>query len=191
MKRRDAILRVTGLLGASFSAPLLMGLSNYEKLELETLEKKEYLISESHKQVIEVIAELIIPETKTPGAKAAGVPEFIVMMIEECYKKEDKAKFYSGLNDFDLAAQNIYRKPFLNLLPAEQTDFLLKEEVKAKAVENTATAGNPFIIMIKELTLFGYFTSEIGCTQALEYLPVPGAYKSCISLEPDQKTWAI
>ena len=43
---------------------------------------------------------------------------------------------------------------------------------------------------LRELTLLGYFTSEIGCTQALAYEAVPGGYRGCIDLKPGQKAWA-
>ena len=49
----------------------------------------------------------------------------------------------------------------------------------------------PFFFMIKELTTTGYFTSEIGATQALEYLPIPGKFDGCMPLSPNQKTWAL
>ena len=44
---------------------------------------------------------------------------------------------------------------------------------------------------MKELTVTGYFTSEIGATQALEYLPVPGKFEGDVPLKPGQKAWAI
>jgi hypothetical protein len=45
--------------------------------------------------------------------------------------------------------------------------------------------------MMKGLTVTGYFTSEIGATQALEYLPIPGKFEACIPLKPGQKAWAL
>lgn len=192
MNRREAMLRVAGFIGASFSAPLMMGLSNYENADLENREEKLYRLPANQKELIETISELIIPETKTPGAKAAKVPEFIVMMIEECYSKEDRVRFYSGLQTFNESAITIYGKSFTDLSTEEQTNHFLKEEKINKVLyENASRSETPFIIMIKELTLFGYFTSEIGCNQALNYLPVPGAYKSCMPLEEGQKAWAL
>jgi hypothetical protein len=45
--------------------------------------------------------------------------------------------------------------------------------------------------MMKELTLFGYFTSEVGCTQALNYLPIPGRYDACVDIDKNQKTYTF
>lgn len=52
--------------------------------------------------------------------------------------------------------------------------------------------GRPFILTMKELTLLGFFTSEVGTTQILQYLPVPGRLQSCIPLREagNGKTWA-
>ena len=49
----------------------------------------------------------------------------------------------------------------------------------------------PFFQRMKELTVTGYFTSEIGATKALEYLPIPGKFEGCIPLKPNQKAWAL
>jgi len=52
-------------------------------------------------------------------------------------------------------------------------------------------APNHYFRMIKELTLLGYFTSEVGCTQALRYLPVPGKYDGDYAYKPGDKAWAL
>jgi hypothetical protein len=190
MNRRDAIFRVAGLMGASLTAPLMMGLTNLEKLNPEA--PSNYLINEDHQKMIETIAELIVPETSTPGAKAAQVPEFIVMMIEECYPKKDKERFYTGLNDLNSTAKATLGKSFLDNTPADQLKLLLNEEKsKGKVISDESGKEVPFIVMIKELTLFGYFTSEIGCTKANVYVPIPARFDACITIPKDQKAWAL
>jgi hypothetical protein len=190
MNRRDAIFRVAGLMGASLTAPLMMGLANLEKLNPQTL--PNYSIKEDHRKMIETIAEVIIPETSTPGAKAAKVPEFIIMMIEECYPQKDKERFYTGLNELNNISKSTLGKDFLNNSSEDQLKLLLSEE-KAKGKVNTESHQKevPFIVMIKELTMFGYFTSEIGCTVANIYVPVPGRFDGCITIPKDHKAWAF
>ena len=61
-----------------------------------------------------------------------------------------------------------------------------KEVISSKKLK-----GTPFWRLLKELTLFGYFTSEQGATQALEYVPIPGRYDACIPLKPGQKAYAL
>jgi gluconate 2-dehydrogenase gamma chain len=56
----------------------------------------------------------------------------------------------------------------------------------------TPAPKRPFILMAKELTMLGFFTSEPGATQVLQYIAVPGSYKGCIPLSEagNGKTWA-
>lgn len=50
----------------------------------------------------------------------------------------------------------------------------------------------PIVInMLRDLTVLGYFTSEIGATQALNYIEVPGRYEGCIDYKKGDKAWAI
>ena len=104
-------------------------------------------------------------------------------------------------------------KAFVQLDPTQRIEVVKKLEAEAKqqlAQMNTSKAAakvensqadlqmpdakkrfTPFFTMLKDLTLTGYFTSEIGCTQALEYVAVPGRYDGCITIKPGQKAWAI
>ena len=184
MNRREAMYRVAGLMGASFTAPLLLGLSNLEARDKEEI--PFIAIPESQRKLIEEIAELIIPETSTPGAKAAGVPDFMIMMLEECYTKEDRERFYRGLEELNTKAKSEFKKAFLDGTKEQQMQLLLSEEKLAHQAKDKDKEV-PFIKMMKELTVFGYFTSEIGSTQALEYLPIPGRFDACITIDKKQK----
>ena len=79
---------------------------------------------------------------------------------------DSQAKFSKGFAGLDLAQKN--------------------EMVKLSTVND-----KPFFQRMKELTVTGYFTSEIGATKALEYLPIPGKFQGCIPLKPNQKAWAL
>jgi hypothetical protein len=54
----------------------------------------------------------------------------------------------------------------------------------------TAAPPSHYFRMMKELALLGYFTSEIGCTQAQRYVETPGHYDPCVPYTPGQKAWA-
>lgn len=178
-------------MGLTLSAPLLSGLVLGKETPLEIPEGYvSPLATETQQKMIAEIAELIIPTTKTPGAKAAKVPEFIQVLITDCYPKVDQDRFFNGLNTLDQEAQNTYKKGFLALTPADQTALLKKAEAAGRA-PRAKDAPAPFFPMMKELTMIGYFTSEIGATKALNYLHVPGAYRGCEPLKPGQKAWAV
>jgi Gluconate 2-dehydrogenase subunit 3 len=57
----------------------------------------------------------------------------------------------------------------------------------------TAVTTDPpahYFRMMKELALLGYFTSEIGCTQAQRYVEAPGRFDPCVPYQPGEKAWA-
>ena len=65
------------------------------------------------------------------------------------------------------------------------------DNVDKEVISSKKLKGTPFWRLMKELTLFGYFTSEQGATQALDYVPIPGRYEGCIPLKPGQKAYAL
>lgn len=176
MNRREAVQRITLLMGGALSAPLMAGIAG-EKLNtgpsLSVTPQQEALIAE--------IADIIIPTTDTPGAKAAGAEKFIVRVVRDCYELEDQKKFYAGLEKIDADSKEIYGKGFM----------ALDSEKKNEMVKRSTTYDKPFFQQMKGLTVTGYFTSEIGATKALEYLPVPGRFEGCVPLKEGQKTWAL
>ena len=137
-------------------------------------------------RLVAEIAELIIPATDTPGAKAARVNEFIDLMLADCYAENDRQSFTNGLERLEKESLAHYRKPFLKITSEKQIALLKKEA----QIERQPSGPLPFFRTMKELTLIGYFTSEAGATQALEYVPVPGRYEGCVPYQEGQRAWA-
>jgi len=143
------------------------------------------------------VAEIIIPRTDTPGAKDVGVPAFIDTMLKKTYPKADQDRYLQGLERFEQRAKDAHGKAF-GELNADQQRELVREvhDVAIKAArENDLDddrENRPFILMTKELTLLGFFTSEVGATQVLQYLAVPGPFRGCVPLSEagNGKTWA-
>ncbi|RFC45962.1 MAG: Gluconate 2-dehydrogenase subunit 3 [Verrucomicrobia bacterium] len=127
------------------------------------------------------LVEVIIPTTDTPGAKAAGVEKFIVRLLRDCHQPEEQARFYKGLADLEADALKTFALPFLQLSTAQRTELLKLCSVRDKA----------FFLKLKQLTVTGYFTSEIGATQALVYLPIPGRFEGSTPMAPGQRAWAL
>ncbi len=206
--RREALQRVALLLGSTISTPtliaLLEGCQPKTKTAEQTVTATKPSISDNQQKMIAEISEIIIPTTSTPGAKAAKVPEFIALMLVDCYTEDDQKSFIAGLDQLEDDAKKSYNNAFLACKPEEQVALLKKAESAAMATrekDRQAREKNPnakdqpkatllFFPTMKELTLVGYFTSEIGATQALEYVPVPTRYEGCIDLKPGQKAWA-
>ena len=191
MDRREALQRTAMMLGYAISAPAMMGVLNGCKATPELAFKPVFLTEDMAKMIAE-IAEIIIPKIDTPGAKEAGVPIFIDRMIGECYQKEDQDRFIKGANDFDADAKTTYGDAFIECEPAKQKELVYKYHTEAIAAmkSDAPPKERPFILMMKELTMLGFFTSEPGATQVLQYQAVPGSYKGCVPLSEVGRTWA-
>jgi hypothetical protein len=190
MNRREAIQRTSLLLGYAVSAPALMGILQGCKAAPELTYTPSFFTKEQAETVSE-LAELIIPKTNTPGAKEAGVPAFIDKILKECYSPEDQQRFLTGLTEFEADMQKTYGDTFVYLKPEQQTEAYKKYHDPATAeAKNNPSAPKPFALMVKELTLLGFFTSEPGATQVLQYEAVPGRFNGCMPLADAGRTWA-
>ncbi len=190
--RREALRKAAWLMGAAISAPAMAAILQGCKATPE-LSYTPQFFTEDQARLVSELAEIIIPKTDTPGAKDAGVPGFIDLILKDCYKKEDQDRFLTGLAEFDAAAKTAYGDSFIYLEPEKQLEFAKSQnEAAIKAMNEDRSAPRPFFLVAKELTLLGFFTSEPGATQVLQYVAVPGSYKGCIPLSEagNGKTWA-
>ena len=196
--RREAIRRVALLMGGAVSAPALLGVLAGCSAEPATeAEWKPTFLTQAQALLVAEVAEIMIPRTDTPGAKDVGIPAFIDKMMKDAYPKEEQALFFAGLADFEAQAKREHGRAFLELEPALRTALVKQVHDPAVKVDQAsnlpvAERGRPFILTMKELTMLGYFISEPGATQVLQYRPVPGAYYACIPLTQagKGKTWA-
>lgn len=141
-------------------------------------------------ELVATIAERIIPETDTPGARAAGVHTFIDAMLTDWYGEEERAHFLSELATADERARAMFAKEFLNLDAAQQVQLLTTLEDEALAAMPTQDRDRPpLFIAMKTLTLFGYYTSEIGATIELRVMPM-GEYRGDVPFEEIGRAWA-
>ena len=188
MNRREALQRVSWLVGGSVSAPLAAAVLSGCRTEPDTATdwSPQFLSAEQDALVAEV-TELIIPATDTPGAKDVMVNRLIDHLLATCYPEEDRQRFVAGLAQLDADAKEAHGDSFVDLTPEQQTEVLAQAEARASSKEGLA-----FFPMIKELTLLGYFTSEPGATQALRYELVYGRFNGCVPLEEATggKAWA-
>lgn len=184
------------LMGGALSAPAIFGIMNGCTAKPSIDWKPEFLNADQA-SVITRLVDIIVPATDTPGAKEVGVPAFIDKMLKDVYSKEEQEKFLEGLRAFQERAQRDTGEAFADLEEEEQTSFATKvhnEDVQSYATSRYARppAPRPFFLSVKELALLGFFTSETGATQVLQYVAVPGAYNGCVPLSEagNGKAWA-
>ncbi len=197
MNRRELLQRVAYLMGGAISAPAVLGVLSGCSAKKEESWQPVFL-SKEQGAVVADVAEIMIPRTDTPGAKDAGVPAFIDTILKDVYEEQDRQRFVSGLKAFDDAARTTHSKGFVELSQAEQTELVRKFHDEAVASElaletRPSYLQRPFILMTKELTLLGFFTSEPGATKVLQYASVPGAFQGCVPLAQagNGKSWAL
>jgi hypothetical protein len=141
--------------------------------------------------LIGAVADIVIPRTDTPGAVDAGVPAFIDSMFKDVYTKNEQQRYLTALAAFDQAGG----KPFLQLDESQRKALVNK--LHAEAVATPPNAKLPpaadFVMMTKKLTMLGFFMSEPGCTQVLQYVAIPGGFKADIPLSQagNGKAWAV
>lgn len=189
MNRRE-VLRLLAVTAISSTIPtelLALGQEAHSQLgsspALRTLNQHQ-------KATVATIAELIIPTTETPGAKAARVDEFIDLVLTEWYEEVDRNRFLAGLADVDARTQSLFGKNFVDCAEKQQVSVLttLDQEVESAresvtpsmlAREKLEILEKHFFYMMKRLTLFGYYTSQIGSDQELHYEVIPTEHAGC------------
>jgi len=188
MNRRDALSRVALIMGGTVvgaeffltgcksGGPVAEGLP-FTAQDLSFLDE---------------VAETIIPATTTPGAKAAKVGEFMQVMVTDCYEEKNQKIFIEGMKKLNEACNKQHGKDFLSANADQRKALLTAIDKEAKDYQSSKQKDDPphYFTLMKQLTLLGYFTSEIGATQALRYEAVPGRYEGCIPYKKGDKAWA-
>ncbi len=194
--RREAIRRVSALLGG---AALVGGKSLLAACERAGLPAQHAMPGEFTAMDIaflDEVAETILPATKTPGAKAAKTGAFMALMVTDCYGPAEQKVFRDGLRKLDNAMREANGVSFMAATPPQRSAILIALDYEQKramdARQGAVSAGRPahYFRMMKELALLGYFTSEVGCTQALRYAETPGRFDPCIPYTPGEPAWA-
>jgi hypothetical protein len=155
--------------------------------------------------LLDEIAETILPETSTPGAKAAKTGAFMALMVTDVYSEAAQRVFAAGMRSVDEACRRAHGTAFMQATPAQRltvAEALDREQkqvmdARVPAPSNRAPAPSAsndepahYFRMMKELALLGFFTSEIGCTKALRYIEAPGRFDPCAPHKPGDRSWA-
>ncbi|MBC8034699.1 MAG: gluconate 2-dehydrogenase subunit 3 family protein [Chitinophagaceae bacterium] len=189
MNRREAISAVGLLLGGT-----VIG-SDFFLSGCKTGGKKERQLAFTKDDIayLDEIADTILPATDTPGAKAAGVGTFMTVMVNDCYEARDQKVFLDGMDKINELSSKKYRKEFLEATESQRLELLTELDKEQKEyTKNMKEEDIPhYFRLMKETALLGYFTSEIGSTKALRYLPIPGRYDGNVPYKKGDRAWAI
>ncbi len=183
--RKEAIKRAGLLLGGVVFAPNILGVLN--GCTATPGDWTPTLFSNDQARLVSALADVILPADDSPAASELGVPKFIETMVVEVYSDVQQAEFLEGLNKFADDYRTDIEAEFADGSDIDKYDFTYFQN--RLAIEEDP-ASNPFFLSFKELTLLGYFTSEVGASEVLRYQAVPGSYEGCIPYEDVGNTWA-
>jgi glucoside 3-dehydrogenase (cytochrome c) hitch-hiker subunit len=129
--------------------------------------------------LLAALSERILPESDTPGAIAVGVPAFMEVIIHHWMTDEERTRLEKGLTAIDAAANERFKDDFANLT-TDQQNTLIGEWDKAQQRE-AGTAADAYG-RIKDMTVYGYFTSKPIVENVLQLKRMPGRYNGCITV---------
>ena len=179
MNRREVLLLLAGT-GAIPDQLLAIGRTVHKRVRAGTLRA----LNAHQNETVATIAELIIPKTDTPGAREAGVPAFIDVMLADWAGDDQRQMFTAGLANVDERSRALFGKEFVACSEAQQTQILTDLDAELARLRDTKSdASKNFFQAMKWLTLTGYYTSEVGATTELHYRVVPGRYEPCYPLD--------
>jgi hypothetical protein len=189
--RREAIRRVSALLGgiALVSESALLAGCRDRSADRGADAAR---FSDTDVAFLDEVAETILPETNTPGAKAAKVGAFMALMVTDAYEPADQKIFRDGMQLLDAACRTKHNTAFMTATPEQRLALLEEIDREQKTYMDGRAEGAPahYFRMMKELTLTGYFTSEIGYTKAMRYVETPGRFDPCLPYTPGETIWA-
>jgi hypothetical protein len=196
ISRREAIRRVSALLGGVALVGGARLLAALEKAALP-MEGRHGVFTAEDIAFLDEIAETILPATKTPGAKAAKTGAFMALMVTDCYLPAEQAVFREGMRKVDDAMRKADNVSFMQATAQQRLAVLTALDHEQKRIMDArepADRANKvpahYFRMMKELSLLGYFTSEVGCTQAMHYIETPGRFDACIPYTAGEPAWA-
>lgn len=190
MNRRTLIKNLLAIGSLSIA-----GVSFYEWYRLK--HPSDFRVIDANKILIAELAETIIPKTDTPGAKDSKVDEYIVYAVKNNLSDIERNVFIDGLNNIQSFCKNKFSKSYdkcseidkITALKSVDDNFIFKNFSITKKIRNKFISRS-FLDILKDLTVIGYCTSELGATKGLVYDHIPVYYLPCIPLTKNQKSWA-
>lgn len=182
--RRNAIKQLALFCGLALSASSLSALAAMVTPPTDMKRSKNSLLDKNQLALLRELGEIIIPTTDTPGAIAAGVHDFINHFVVYCASKPEQQKLQATLTRINSGSG----KPFLLLEKEQQIELLNNMEQAKNGFTQTDREG---FKQLKGLVVFGYYTSEIGASQELAYLAIPGGYKGNFKFKEIGRAWAL
>lgn len=194
MNRRQVLQYTAWITGASVSAPLagaiLSGCSRAPQEEVVGASQNSmpmlHFFSPDQFKKVTILADAILPKTDSPSASDVGVPETVDTMIGQVFDADYHRTFKAGWHQL---SEFLARQDFWQAAPAAQAEALRSLELSEEPDHVELQAS---YLELKQQVVAYYLTSEEIGENYLNYLPIPGKYDPCISIEDvNNQAWAI
>lgn len=197
MNRREALRKSTLLLGGALSASTVAAVMSGCKAPMDP-DWTPSTMTRDQAEIVAEVCERIIPATDTPGAKDALVNRYIDEFLTNIASPEEREVFTKGI-------QNLQERSFLKLSDADKDAMLAEMQGNASGPSDSEVGAdlanegeanmnrevaNQFFQGMKQLTITGFFSSEVGAKQVLRYDPIPGEFDGCIDYQEGDVAWA-
>jgi Gluconate 2-dehydrogenase subunit 3 len=194
--RREAVKRVSFMLGGialvGGGSGLLSACSKQDRAAATAAGTGAF--SKEDIALLDEIADTILPDTaKSPGAKAAQTGAFMALMVTDTYTPEDAKIFRDGMIALDEASKKANGgATFVSASAAQRTALLTALDKEQFDFQKSRKPDEPqhYFRMMKELSMLGFFTSEIGCNKAQRYKESPGPFQPCVPYVKGEPAWA-
>lgn len=170
--RRTAIRRLLIMAGGVAIIPSCMQSDNART----SISLRNINLNSNDEKLLAELAETIIPQTDSPGAKDTYTQLYILKMMDDCSSKEDQRKFVTGLKAFEKFSRRS-GQTFIELTPAQKEEVAYQIENKKDVPEEVLA----FYNIAKSLTIQGYLTSKYYLSNVQVYELVPGRFKGCVN----------
>lgn len=175
MDRRSLIKHMSAAGSLTLLPPTIFLGCKSDSYQLEFLTESQY-------ELLDEMSEIILPETESsPGAKSAKVAHFLDSYVFHCLSPEKQKQFQEDVDSLVSSCRSKFEKAIPALTSDQQSSFM-------SSLENEKST--PYLNS-KQLILFGYFTSEVGMTEALRYVGLPGRFDGDIKYNDGDKAWAV
>ena len=217
LTRREALRGIAG----TAALPLLPGAAVGEMMEIgrrvrsamPTPPAPPQALNATQNATLTAMAEIILPETDTPGATSLRIPEFVDLLLAEWTTEEARGAFTAGLDDVVERARRQHGSSFAECTLAQQTEIVAGLDAQLVATEESREAweqrriervreavregrvpamtrdlppdpADQFFYHCKSFVMTGYFTTETGMKQT-GYSLIPGRWDGCAEIEGD------
>jgi len=143
-------------------------------------------LNEDRYEIVGHFVDVILPATDSPGATDAGVPSFVDQMLASWFSSDERESFLRQLDLLEAEANGRFGSGFASIDHPSREQLV--SDIAVDSDVSNPTELNTLFRRMKELTLVGYYTSEVGSTQELRVMPM-GEWKADVPYQEVGRAW--